>query len=79
LVGLDEGGVRKLLGAPAETRTDGAARILAYRAASCGLDVIFFMDVKAGDLRVVSYQWDDNGGTRPQVAKGCYAEFRVPQ
>lgn len=79
LVGLDEGGVRKLLGAPAETRTDGAARILSYRSVGCTLDVIFFMDLKAGDLRVLSYQWDNTPGNRTQAIKGCYSELRVPQ
>ncbi len=78
LVGLDEGGVRKLLGAPAETRTDGAARILSYRSVGCTLEVIFFMDLKAGDLRVLDYQWDSSGN-RTQAAKGCYPELRVPQ
>jgi len=76
LVGLDESGVRKLLGAPAEMRTDGAARILSYRSVTCTLDVLLFMDLKAGDFKVASYEWD-NSGSRPQAAKGCYAELRV--
>jgi hypothetical protein len=79
LVGLDETGVRKILGAPSETRTDGAARILTYRSVSCVLDVILLMDLKAGDLRVASYQWVENGGSRPSGSKGCYGELRVPQ
>jgi hypothetical protein len=78
LIGLDESGVRKLLGAPAEIGTAGAARILSYRSVTCTLDVLFFMDLKAGDLRVASYEWD-NGGNRPQPAKGCYSELRVTQ
>jgi hypothetical protein len=76
LVGLDEGGVRRLLGMPTEIRTDGAARILSYRSVACTLDVIFFLDLKAGDLRVLSYQLDNNPN-RTQAAKGCYAEMRV--
>lgn len=78
LVGLGESGVRTLLGAPAETRTDGAARIFTYHSAACSLDVIFFMDLMAGDLRVLSYQWNGNGG-RMQTAKSCYPELRVAQ
>ncbi|PKU25582.1 hypothetical protein [Telmatospirillum siberiense] len=76
LIGLDETGVRKFLGSPAETRTDGAARILSYRSVGCTLEVIFFLDLKAGDLRVLNYQWD---GNRTQAAKGCYSELRVAQ
>lgn len=76
LIGLDEAGVRKLLGPPAETKTDGAAKILAYRSVGCTLEVVFFLDLKAGDLRVLDYQWD---GNKVQAAKGCYAELRVSQ
>jgi len=78
LIGLDESGVRKLLGAPAEIETNGAARILSYRSATCTLDVLFFMDMRAGDFRVASYEWDSSG-SRPQAAKGCYSELRVTQ
>ena len=77
LIGLDENGVRKFLGSPAETRNDNAARILSYRrSAGCALDVIFFMDLKAGDLRVLSYQWNGDG-TRRRDAASCYAELHV--
>jgi len=77
LIGLDESGVRKLLGSPAETRNDNAARILSYRrSVSCALDVILFMDLKVGDLRVLRYQWNSNG-SRPREASRCYAELHV--
>ncbi len=75
LVGLDESAVLQLLGNPAEARSEGAARVLSYHASGCALEVMFFLDVKAGDLRVLSYQLD--GGTaRPSLVKGCYDEFR---
>jgi hypothetical protein len=75
LVGLDENGVRRFLGAPAEIGTDGPARILSYRAPSCALDVVLFMDVKAGDLRVLSYQWAD-ASAKPAGPKTCYTLLR---
>jgi hypothetical protein len=76
LIGLDESGVHKLLGSPAEMRNDNAARILSYRSVGCALDVILFMDLKAGDLRVLSYQWTGDG-SRPHEASRCYAELHV--
>ena len=77
LIGLDENGVRKVLGSPVETRNDNAARILVYRhSVGCALDVILFMDLKAGDLRVLSYQWN-GGGAKPREATKCYAELQV--
>jgi hypothetical protein len=71
LVGLSEDGVRKLLGGPVEARADGAARILAYRAGACALDVILFMDVTQGELRVLSYD------LKSPAAHGCYASLRA--
>ena len=76
LIGLDESGVHKLLGSPAEMRNENAARILSYRSVGCALDVILFMDMKAGDLRVLSYQWTGDG-SRPHEASRCYAELHV--
>lgn len=74
LVGLDEAEVRNLLGNPAEARSEGAARILSYRNAQCALDVILFLDVKAGDLRVLSYQLNDT--PRPAAGPACYDGLR---
>ncbi len=77
LIGLDETGVRKLLGVPTVTRNDNAARIFSYHhSIGCTLDVIFFMDMKAGDLRVLSYQWN-GGGAKPREPTKCYAELQV--
>lgn len=75
LVGLDEDGVHKLLGTPAGVRSEGAARILSYKAGTCALDVILFLDVKGGDLRVLSYELD-SGSPRPAKARACYGELR---
>ena len=68
MVGLDSGGVRELLGDPAQSRTEGAAHVLTYRAARCSLDVLMFPDVKAGTERVMSYQFDGDAG--------CYGDLR---
>lgn len=73
LVGLDEGEVRKRLGTPAEARDEGPARILAYKGHGCALDVILLMDVKAGTLRVATYEVD---GAKP--AGSCYSELKSP-
>lgn len=72
LIGLDEPAVQKLLGAPIEAHDDGPARVLSYRARGCSLDVIFFLDLKAGALRVASYQLEP-----PVRPKSCYNELRT--
>lgn len=75
LIGLDEAGVRSLLGDPGEARSEGVARILSYRGkGSCALDVIFFMDVKAGGLRVLSYRMKD--AQSRAADRACYVALR---
>jgi hypothetical protein len=75
LVGLDEEGVRKLLGTPGDVRNDGAARVLTYHAGSCELEIFLFMDVKAGNLRVLSYQLNDTR-THATQSRPCYDDLR---
>ena len=75
LINLNEEAVIRLLGPPATTHNDGAARILSYQSDGCGLDVILFLDVKDGTLRVLSYQLNDSRGQGAKVA-ACYDELR---
>ncbi|MDR3439452.1 hypothetical protein [Telmatospirillum sp.] len=75
LIGLDEASVRKLLGQPTETNDGGASHILTYKTRSCSLDVIFFMDVKAAEIRVLGYEWS-GAANKPARAKACYAQMR---
>jgi hypothetical protein len=75
LVGLDEQAVRRLLGAPAAIANDGAARVLTYRADGCELEVFLFLDVSAGNLRVLSYQLHA-GRSRATQTKACYDDLR---
>lgn len=74
LIGLDRDGVSRLLGDPAESRTEGAARVLVYRGkTNCQLTVIFFLDVKTGTERVLSFEQQPDSGKH---AAACYAALR---
>jgi hypothetical protein len=74
LIGLDRDGVIKMLGDPAESRNEGAAQILTYRGKSnCQLDVIFFLDMKTGTERVLSFEQQPDSGKH---AVACYASLR---
>lgn len=74
LIGLDRDGVTRLLGDPADTRNEGAARVLTYRGkANCQLDVIFFLDVKTGTERVLSFEQQPDSGKH---GAACYAALR---
>jgi hypothetical protein len=74
LIGLDRDGVSKLLGDPADSRNEGAARVLTYRGKNnCQLDVIFFLDMKTGAERVLSFEQQPDSGKH---ALACYAALR---
>lgn len=75
LKGMDEDQVRKHLGEAETVRDDGAAHILTYRSGHCTLDVVLFMDMKAGVQRVLSYQLE-TGSPRASEARACYARLR---
>jgi hypothetical protein len=73
LIGLDQDAVSKLLGDPADVSTEGGARILTFRSQECVLDVIFFLDVKTGVDRVLSFDLPSSASRR---GRPCYAELR---
>lgn len=73
LIGLDHPGVVKLLGTPLDSRNEGAAHVLTYRGKNCQLDVIFFLDVKTGTERVLSFDQQPAAGRN---AAACYAALR---
>jgi hypothetical protein len=73
LVGLDRDGVVRLLGDPAGSHTEGGATVLNWRGKDCGLDVIFFLDLKTGILRVLSFDLQQGDKSH---AKNCYEMLR---
>jgi len=75
LIGLDRDGVIRLLGDPAAETTEGAARVLTYRGKKCQFDVIFFLDVKTGTERVLSFEEQTAATTRRGVS--CYPSLRI--
>jgi len=74
LIGLDRDGVIRLLGDPAEERSEGAARVFTYRGKKCQFDVIFFLDVKTGTERVLSFEEQAAAAKHPA---SCYPSLRV--
>jgi len=55
LIGLDEPGATLLLGAAAERTEQPPATIWRYRAASCELDLYFYLDVRTDTMRTLHY------------------------
>lgn len=77
LIGLDEAGVEQLLGTTPDIRNEGVARIMTFKGEHCTVDVVFFMDLKAGGLRVASYQLNDDQPNRASSTSPCYPTLRI--
>ena len=78
LIGLDETSVEEMLGTASSIRSEGLAKIKSYQKGRCSLDVVFLLDLKAGGLRVATYQFNETAP--PAHATGdCYGVLRGPK
>jgi hypothetical protein len=67
LVGLDEQRAIELLGPPATTEDRAPARIWHYKSSRCELDLVFYMEMRTGQMRTLHYDFKsgaDNAARR---------------
>ncbi|MEQ8194657.1 MAG: hypothetical protein RIB59_09230 [Rhodospirillales bacterium] len=77
LIGLDQGEVRRVMGAPGAERKVAAATVWSYRAKDCSLDIFFYQDLKTRTFRALSY--DAKASKDPkneEVIRSCIARIR---
>lgn len=81
LIGLDQADTESLLGKPDEIREDHPATVWHYRAASCTLDLFFYLDLGSRTFRTLAY--DVNATKKPgnqRAIKTCagqiHSEYR---
>jgi hypothetical protein len=55
LVGLDQPAATRLFGAATERSEEPPATVWRYKTASCELDLIFYLDLRSGRMRTLSY------------------------
>ena len=55
LVGLDQPAATRLFGAAAERSEEPPATVWRYKTASCELDLFFYLDLRSGRMRTLSY------------------------
>lgn len=75
LSGLSDSAVIALLGPTFGNKDQGTARVLAWKSSICTFDVIFFMNVKDGSWRVLSWDMDKGSGTQPSLST-CYQSIK---
>lgn len=63
------------LGSPVSTRAEGTSTIWSYKAADCGLDVYFFLDVADNQRRALSYEFNPNRADS-SAQQRCYLALK---
>jgi hypothetical protein len=55
LIGLDQTGATRLLGAATERTEEPPATVWRYKTATCELDLYFYLDLRSGRMRTLHY------------------------
>ncbi len=61
LIGLDQSGALRLLGPATEKSDEPPATVWRYKAASCELDLFFYLDLRSGRMRTLHYSFKGEG------------------
>ena len=76
LIGLDQPGATRLLGAAAEQFEQPPAAVWRYKDATCELDLFFYLDLRSNQMRTLHYALKGDGGD-PARRQDCLASLRV--
>jgi hypothetical protein len=66
LIGLDQQAAKNLLGATYEVSEQSPAVVWRFHAGDCELDLAFYLDLRSGEMRTLSYEFKGEG---PDMAK----------
>ena len=61
LIGLDQSGAVRLLGAATEKSDEPPATVWRYKTGSCELDLFFYLDLRSGNMRTLHYSFKGEG------------------
>ena len=70
LIGLDEHRTTELLGPAAEKETRSPATVWRYRSGRCELDLLFYMEMRSGQMRTLHYDFK-GGAASPEQRQAC--------
>ena len=69
LTGMDQARATKLLGPAIATESRGPATVWHYKSSRCELDLVFYMEMRSGEMR--SLHQDFKGINNPQQRQAC--------
>ena len=78
LIGLDQPGVTRVLGAVEEQFERPPAMVWRYKNTTCELDLFFYLDLRSNRMRTLHYAVKGND-VDPAKRQACLASLRVAQ
>jgi hypothetical protein len=78
LIGLDQPGVTRVLGAAEEQFERPPAMVWRYKNTTCELDLFFYLDLRSNRMRTLHYAVKGND-VDPAKRQACLASLRVAQ
>jgi len=75
LIGLDQAGVRRVLGQPARIRTDHLSLTWTYRGSGCAVQVIFYPSLEDASFHVLKFAGSDADGKPADVSDACISHI----
>jgi hypothetical protein len=75
LIGLDQAGVRRVLGQPAHIRTDHLSLTWTYRGPGCAMQVVFYPSLEDASFHVLKFASSDSDGKPADVSDACISHI----
>jgi len=76
LIGLDQAGATRLLGATAEQFEQPPALVWRYKKGTCELDLFFYLDLSSNRMRTLHYTLKGSGGDTSR-GQECVQSLRL--
>jgi hypothetical protein len=75
LIGLDQAGVRRVLGRPARIQTDHLSLTWTYRGAGCAMQVIFYPSLEDASFHVLKFASSNTDGSPADISDACISHI----
>jgi hypothetical protein len=75
LIGLDQAGVRRVLGQPAGIRTDHLSLTWTYRGPGCAMQVVFYPSLEDASFHVLKFASSDADGKPADISDACISHI----
>jgi hypothetical protein len=71
LIGLDQAGVRRILGSPSGVKSDNLSLTWIYRASSCSMQVVFYPSLEDASFHVLKFSGSNKDGSPSPPSDAC--------